>query len=80
MLVAPTPASREEIPEAQEIDAEVDAEVRPEMSQLVGDFLEWPDKHVPIERMGKRHGRGRGGRGRRPDWVCEVKCLRECGC
>ena len=57
MPVAPnTPTSwkRKEIPEAKpqmtrEIDAEVDAEVRPEMSQTVGDFFEWPDKHVPFE-------------------------------
>ena len=70
MPVAPTPTTREEIPEAQswrtrEIDAEAEAEVGPEMGQPVGDFFEWPDKHVPFERVGKRHGcgRGRGGQG-----------------
>jgi hypothetical protein len=65
MPVAPTPTSREEIPEAQslstrEIDAEVGAEVRLETSQSISDFVEWPDKHVPFERVGKGHGR-RGG-------------------
>jgi hypothetical protein len=69
MPVAPTPTSREEIPEAQskrtrEIDAKIDAEVGPEMSQPVGDFFEWLDKHVPFEGVGKRHGRGGRGRGR----------------
>jgi hypothetical protein len=28
------------------------------MSRPVGDFFEWPDKHVPFEGVGKRRGGG----------------------
>ena len=53
MPVAPT--AWEEIPEAQP-EGTREAEARPEMGEPIGDLFEWPDEHVPFERVGRRHG------------------------
>ena len=52
------PASREEVPEA-EPEGIRKAEARPEMDKPIRDLFEWPDEHVPFERVGRRHGDGR---------------------
>jgi hypothetical protein len=52
--VAPTP-SRKKIPEAEPQRIR-EAEARPEMSEPSGDFFEWAEEHVPLERVGKGHG------------------------
>ena len=56
MPVAPT--TREEVPEAQP-EGIRKAEARPEMGEPIRDLFEWPDEHVPLERVGRRHGDGR---------------------